>query len=76
MNGSNSISGIKVAHTNMNRIRQKIDSVATELSDCDIICIAETKLSRDFEMCKLQIDGYKEPYRKDRDINNGDLCKN
>ena len=71
MNGGNSILGIKVAHTNIIGIRQKIDSVATELSDHDIICIAETKLSHDFKTCKLEIDGYKEPYRKDRDINNG-----
>ena len=65
MIGSKSVSGIKVAHTNINGIRHKIDPVATELADHDIICIAETKLSHDFETCKLEIDGYKEPHRKD-----------
>ena len=70
MNDSNSISGIKGAHTNINGIGQKINAVTFKLSDQDIICIAETKFSHDFETCKLEIDGYKEPYCKDRDINN------
>lgn len=71
MNNNNSLSGIKVAHTNINGIRHKIDSVGTELTEYDIICIAETKLNSTYETSKLELDGFKEPYRKDRDINNG-----
>lgn len=70
-NNINGLSGIKVAHTNINGIRNKLDSLGAELSDYDIICIAETKLNNTYETSKLELAGFKEPYRKDRDVNNG-----
>ena len=37
------MSSIKLAHSNINSIRHKVDDIAHELSDYDIICISETK---------------------------------
>ena len=39
------MSSIKLAHSNINSIRHKVDDIAHELSDYDIICISETKLN-------------------------------
>ena len=38
-------SSIKLAHTKINSIRIKLDDIAAELSDYDIIRISETKLN-------------------------------
>lgn len=70
-NVSNHLSCLKVAHTNINGLRNKVDSVHAELSDNDIICVAETKLNDQFPTKQLFIEGFKMPYRKDRQINNG-----
>lgn len=65
------LSCLKIAHSNINSIRNKVDSVSAELSDFDIICIGETKLNDQYPTSELAIDGFKVPYRKDRLINNG-----
>lgn len=65
------LSSIKIAHSNINSIRNKIDHISAELSDYDIICISETKLNESVQTSKILIDGYMEPIRKDRVTNNG-----
>ena len=37
------LTSIKIAHTNINGIRNKIDQVSAELSDYEIVCVSETK---------------------------------
>ena len=70
-NVNEQLSCLKIAHSNINSIRNKLDSVSAELSDFDIICIAETKLNDQYPNSELAIDGFKPPFRKDRLINNG-----
>lgn len=65
------LSSLKIAHTNINSIRNKVDHISSELSDYDIICISETKLNDSVPTEKILIDGYKQPIRKDRPINSG-----
>ena len=65
------LSCLKIAHSNIYSIRNKLDSVSAELSDFDIICTAETKLNDQYPTSELAIDGFKLPYRKDRLIKNG-----
>ena len=36
---------MKIAHSNINSIRDKTDDISVELSDYDIICVSETKLN-------------------------------
>lgn len=62
---------IKIAHVNINGIRNKLDSVSAELSNYDVICISETKLNSTIQTQDLEINGFKIPIRKDRQINSG-----
>ena len=62
---------ITIAHVNINSIRSKVDSISAELANYDIICVSETKLNEAFKTSDLEIDGYKVPIRKDRQVNNG-----
>ena len=64
-------SSIKLAHTNINSIRNKLDDIAAELSDYDIIGISETKLNNSIQSSMLMLDSYNMPIRKEREINNG-----
>lgn len=65
------LSPIKIAHTNINGICNKVDHVSVELSDYEIICVSETKLNSTITNDKIEIDGFKTPLRKDRTTNNG-----
>ena len=71
INDRNNTQIMKIAHSNINSIRNKIDDVSANLSDYDIICISETKLSDDIQTKNLLIDSYHDPIRKDRNTNNG-----
>lgn len=64
-------SGIKIAHSNVNSLRHKVDYITSELSDYDIICISESKLNDSISDSSISIDGYRQPLRKDRPTNNG-----
>ncbi|MCG8048538.1 MAG: reverse transcriptase domain-containing protein [Candidatus Thiodiazotropha endolucinida] len=63
--------GIKIAHVNINSIRNKVDLLYTELHDYDIICVSETKLNPSISTSDLEINGFYPPVRKDRQSNNG-----
>ena len=65
------ISSIKLAHTNINSIRNKLDDIAAELSDYYIIGISETKFNNSILFSTLMLNSYNIPIRKDREINNG-----
>ena len=47
---------MKIAHSNINSIRNKIDDISVELSDYDFICISETKLNDQISTTSLLID--------------------
>ena len=65
---------IEIAHVNINSIRNKTDLLSAELSDYyDIICVSETKLNDTVKTSDLEIDGFRIPLRKDRQINNGGM---
>ena len=65
------LTSMKIAHSNINSTRNKIDDISVELSDYDIICISEIKLDDQIPTTSLLIDSYNNPIRKDRNINNG-----
>ena len=70
-NNTIQMSSMKIAHSNINSIRNKIDDITVELTDYDIICISETKLNASIPSSNLMINSYHIPIRKDRDYNNG-----
>ena len=67
----NNLSSMKIAHLNINGLRNKVDLLSVELSEYDIICVSETKLNNLVETAKLKIDGFHDPIRRDRQYNNG-----
>ena len=62
---------MKVAHLNINGLRNKIDLLSAEPSEYDIICVSETKLSDNIETKNLEINGFHQPIRRHRRFNNG-----
>ena len=67
------LTSMKIAHSDINGLRNKIDDISVNLSDFDVtcICLSETKLNDHIATKKLMIDSYHNPIRKDRNINNG-----
>ena len=65
------LASMKIAHVNINGLRNKVDLLNAELAEYDIICVSETKLNNLVETSKLEIDGFYEPIRRDRQFNNG-----
>ena len=63
-----------LAYINVKSIRNKHSDMFTFL-DCniDILTIAETKLDCTFPTAQFIVEGYKEPFRKDRKKNSGGL---
>ena len=51
------------------RVINKIDIIQSELSDFDIITLNETWLEETIDTNSLLIEGYQEPFRKDRKTN-------
>ena len=61
-----------MTHVNTNSIRNKIDLLSAELSNYyDIIFVSKTKPNDTVKTSDLEIDGFRMPLRKDRQINNG-----
>ena len=71
INTPNDLKCIKIAHLNINGLRNKVDLINAELSDYDIICVSETKLNDIVDTKKLEIEGFHQPIRRDRQFNNG-----
>ena len=70
-NNTMQMTSMKLAHSNINSIRNKIDDIASELSDYEIICISETKLNDSILTSNLMLNTYNTPIRKDRNHNDG-----
>ena len=63
-----------LAHLNINSIRYKHADLFTLIdSNIDVLVIGETKLDSSFPNSQLEVDGYKSPFRKDRNSNGGGL---
>ena len=50
------LTSMKIAHSNINGIRNKKDDINVNLSDYDIICVSETKPNE-----HIQTDSYQNP---------------
>ena len=63
---------IIIAHLNINSISEKFDQLLFIIRDnIDILVVGETKLDLSFPSSQFHIDGYSQPYRRDRDRNGG-----
>ena len=61
-----------IGHLNINSIANKLEQLKELVQgQVDILVITETKLDNSFPTEQLLMDGYHEPYRKDRDIHGG-----
>ena len=70
----NDINNPALAYINVNSIRNKhADLFAIVNLNVDILTIAETKLDSSFPTAQFTVDGYSEPYHKDRNANRGRL---
>ena len=66
------VGNVIIAHLNINSIRNKFDNLVELIGDnIDILIIGETKLDESFPANQFRIDGFKKPYRKDRNANGG-----
>ena len=66
------IGNIIVAHLNINSLRNKFDFLAEMvIGNVDILIIGETKLDSSFPKSLFKIDGFKKPYRIDRNEHGG-----
>ena len=66
------IGNIIIAHLNINSLRNKFDFLAEIVcGNVDILIIGETKLDSSFPKSLFKIDGFKKPYRIDRNEHGG-----
>ena len=61
-----------VASININSIANKFDSLEEIVKEnVDILIILETKIDSTFPRNQFRLNGFSEPFRKDRNINGG-----
>ena len=66
------INNVIVAHLNVNAIANKIDFLRTLVPEfVDILILGETKLNSSHTTSQLFINGFREPFRRDRGTNDG-----
>jgi hypothetical protein len=65
---------LKIAHINACSLLPKIDLIELEMSNNDIILISETHLSRDIDNEDIQLRGFQNPIRVDRNLNGGGVA--
>ena len=59
---------IKIAHININSIRNKLDLLSDQVKgNIDILMISQTKIDESFLAWQFEIDGFNTPFRVDRD---------
>ena len=62
------------AHLNINSVRNKFDLLSDIIkNNIDVLMISETKLDSSFSNGQFQIHSYSEPYRLDRNVNDGGI---
>ena len=66
--------GIIIAYLNINSIRNKFEPLKCLISkNIDILAIAETKLDSSFKTAQFFLDGFKPPFRYDRNKSGGGI---
>ena len=65
---------IIIGHLNINSLRNKFDFLVTQVKgSIDILMISETKLDENFPIGQFLMDGYRDPFRLDRNENGGGI---
>ena len=64
---------IIIGHLNINSIRNKIDGLKVIIKGIDIFAVTESKLDDSFPISQFNIDGFREPFRKDRSSHGGGI---
>ena len=64
---------IIIGHLNINSVRNKIDELRHIIKGIDIFVITESKLDASFPTSQFIIDGFREPFRKDRTNHGGGI---
>ena len=65
---------IIIGHLNINSLRNKFDFLVTQVKgSIDILMILETKLDESFPIGQFLMDGYRDPFRLDRNENGGGI---
>ena len=68
------INKVIIGHLNVNFFAPKLDAIRTiAQGNLDIMVFSETKLDGSYPMAQLLIDGYRKPFRLDRNANGGGL---
>jgi hypothetical protein len=62
---------LKIAHINACSLLPKIDLIELEMSNNDIILASETHLSQDIDNEDIQLRGFQNPIRVDRNRHGG-----
>ena len=63
-----------IGHLNVNSFTPKLDAIKTIIAgNIDIMIFSETKLDDSYPNAQLKIDGFKNPFRLDRDSNGGGI---
>ncbi|XP_057302848.1 uncharacterized protein LOC130637010 [Hydractinia symbiolongicarpus] len=63
-----------IGHLNINSLRSKVLSLQEVVKDhLDILLISESKLDQSFTDASIALNGFKRPYRRDRNKNGGGL---
>ncbi|CAG2189157.1 unnamed protein product [Mytilus edulis] len=68
-----SYQNIQIAGINVNSLRYKTDLIHSELGECDVICVSETKLKANVGSTDLVMPNFHNPdlFRKDRSTDGG-----
>ena len=65
---------LKIAHINACSLLPKIDLIELEMSNNDIILVSETHLSQDIDNEDIQLRGFQNPIRVDRNRHGGGVA--
>ena len=67
------INRVIISHLNVNFFAVKLDSIRTISGNMDIMVFTETKIDASYPTSQLKIDGFKKPYRLDRNAFGGGI---
>ena len=66
------VNNVLIGHLNVNAIANKFDALKIIIANrLDVLVLVETKLDDSFPEQQFKIEGYKKPYRYDRNFNGG-----
>ena len=74
LNSSSSISALGIFHLNIRSLRNKLNYLSSLVDDVDILAITETHLDNSVPNSDIIVDGFSEPFRKDRNMFGGGVA--